>query len=126
MKVGIIPGDGGGWLLPRVIGLSKAMEMTFTAEPIDAAKAEEWGLVSRVVEPDELLPAAKELAGRIASNPPQALRMAKRLIREGQHVRLDTLLEMAAAFQGAIHQTEDHMEAVTSLLEKREPTFKGR
>ncbi len=125
LKVGIIPGDGGGWLLPRVVGLSRAMEMTFTGEPIDAEQAERWGLVSKVVDPDQLLPAAQDLAQRIASNPPQALRMAKRLIREGQHTRLDTLLEMAAAFQGAIHQTDDHMEAVTSLLEKRSPSFKG-
>lgn len=125
LKVGIIPGDGGAWLLPRAVGLSRAMEMTFTAEPIDAAKAEKWGLVSAVVEPDQLMDAAKELARRIAANPPQALRMAKRLIREGQHTSLDTLLELSAAFQGAIHQTKDHLEAVSALLEKRKPVFKG-
>lgn len=126
VKVGIIPGDGGAWLLQRAIGVSRAMEMTFTAEPIDAAKAEAWGLVSRVVEPDELLSAAKDLARRIATNPPQALRWAKRLIREGQHVRLDAMLDMAGEFQGKLHQTEDHLEAVNAILEKREPKFTGR
>jgi enoyl-CoA hydratase/carnithine racemase len=126
IKVGIIPGDGGAWLLQRIIGVSRAMEMTFTAEPIDAAKAEAWGLVSRVVEPEDLMDAAKDLARRIAANPPQALRWAKRLIREGEHVRLGEMLEMAGEYQGKLHQTEDHLEAVNAILEKREPKFTGR
>ncbi len=126
VKVGIIPGDGGAWFLPRVVGLPRALEMTLTGEPIDAAQAEAWGLVSRVVEPGELMAAAKELAHRIAANPPQALRWAKQLLREGQQLELDALLEMAGAFQGKLHQTEDHMEAVTAILEKRKPDFKGR
>ncbi len=126
VKVGIIPGDGGAWFLPRVVGLPRAMEMSLTGEPIDAAKAEAWGLVSRVVEPEELMSAAKELAARIAANPPQALRWAKRLLREGQHLQLDALLEMAGEFQGKLHQSEDHMEAVNAILEKRKPEFKGR
>ncbi len=83
VRVGLIPGDGGAWLLPRQIGLSRAAEMTFTAEPVDAVTALEWGLVSKVVEPDELLPEAQALAARIAQNPPRQLRMAKRLLREG-------------------------------------------
>jgi enoyl-CoA hydratase/carnithine racemase len=102
------------------------MEMTFTAEPVDAAKAESWGLVSRVVPPGQLMDAAKDLARRIATNPPQALRWAKRLIREGQHLRLEALLELSAAYQGQLHQTEDHREAVAAMLEKREPVFRGR
>ena len=92
VRVGLISGDGGAWLLPRQIGLSRAAEMTFTAEPIDAATALEWGLVSRVVEPDALMPAARNLAQRIAANPPKQLRMAKRLLREGLNTRLDTIL----------------------------------
>ena len=123
---GIISGDGGAWLLPRQVGLSRAAEMTFTAEPIDATTALDWGLVSSVVEPDDLLPAARTMAARIAKNPPRQLRMAKRLLREGLNTRLDALLELAAAYQGACHQTEDHMEAVNALLEKRAPVFTGR
>lgn len=126
VRVGIISGDGGAWLLPRQIGLSRAAEMTFTAEPVDAATALEWGLVSKVVEPDALLPEAHALANRIAKNPPRQLRMAKRLLREGLNTRLDSVLELAAAYQGACHQTEDHNEAVNSLLERREPMFSGR
>ena len=66
------------------------------------------------------------MAARIAKNPPRQLRMAKRLLREGLNTRLDALLELAAAYQGACHQTEDHMEAVNALLEKRAPVFTGR
>ncbi|WP_343079143.1 crotonase/enoyl-CoA hydratase family protein [Ostreiculturibacter nitratireducens] len=126
VRVGIIPGDGGAWLLPRQVGLSRAAEMTFTAEPINAETALAWGLVSRVVEPDALMDAARELAGRIARNPPRQLRLAKRLLREGMQQSLDSLLEISAAYQGACHQTEDHREAVASLLEKRDAVFTGR
>src|SRR5690606_7953017 len=99
VRVGIVPGDGGAWLLPRVIGLSRASEMAFTGDVIDATRAEQWGLVSRVVPAEHMMPTAMELAERIAANPPHALRMTKRLIREGMHTRLDTHLEMAAGLQ---------------------------
>jgi enoyl-CoA hydratase/carnithine racemase len=65
------------------------------------------------------------LATRIARNPPNALRLAKRLLREGQHVRLDTLLEMSSAFQTLAHYSDDHKEAVHAFFDKREPEFKG-
>jgi enoyl-CoA hydratase/carnithine racemase len=126
VKVGIIPGDGGAWFLPRVIGLPRAMEMTFTGEPIDALKAQEWGIVSEVVAPEELLVAAKKMAARIAANPPQALRWPKKLLRAGQLTPLDELLDMAGEFQGKLHQSEDHLEAVNAILEKRKPVFTGK
>ena len=83
VKVGLIPGDGGAWFLPRVIGISRANEMAYTGEPVNAETALAWGMVSRVVAPDELLNAANELAARIAVNPPSALRMTKKLLKEG-------------------------------------------
>ncbi|MFL9828495.1 enoyl-CoA hydratase-related protein, partial [Rhodoplanes sp. SY1] len=126
VKVGIVPGDGGSWLLPRVVGYARAAEMAFTGDPIDADEAREIGLVSRVVPHDQLMTVAFEMAGRIAANPPHALRWTKRLLRESQIARLDTVLEMAAAYQALSHQTEDHAEAVAALLEKRRPVFKGR
>jgi len=125
VKVGIIPGDGGAWLLPRVVGFSKACEMAFTGDAISAAEALACGLVSRVVPDEELLMAAKALAMRIAANPSQVVRMTKRLLREGRYVRLDTLLEMSAAMQSLAHTTRDHDEAVSALLEKRPPRFTG-
>lgn len=125
VKLGIIPGDGGAWLLQRLIGLSRASEMSLTGDVIGAEQAAQWGLVSRVVPADQLLMAANELAQRIAANPPHAVRLTKRLMREAMHTRLDTLLEMSAAFQALSHKTDDHREAVEAFLEERSPSFKG-
>ncbi|WP_285019860.1 crotonase/enoyl-CoA hydratase family protein [Novosphingobium sp. fls2-241-R2A-195] len=125
VKLGLIAGDGGSWLLPRVIGWSKAAEMALTGDPIDAAEALACGLVSRVVPDAELLDAARALARRIAANPPHAVRMTKRLLWEGRRADLATLLEMASAMQAAAHATADHEEAVAAFLAKRPPQFKG-
>ncbi|SPA39631.1 Enoyl-CoA hydratase [Cupriavidus taiwanensis] len=118
VKLGLLPGDGGAWLLPRAIGMSRACEMSFTGEPIDAKQALAWGLVSRVVPADELLPQAMALAQRIAANPAHALRMTKRLLREGQHTRLSSLLEMSAGFQAVAHYTAEHEAALDRFLER--------
>jgi enoyl-CoA hydratase/carnithine racemase len=125
VKLGIIPGDGGAWLLPRLIGLSRASELSYTGDVITAETAKEWGLVSRVVPAADLLPAAMDIAQRIAANPPHAVRLTKRLLREAMHTPLSTLLEMSAAFQSLSHLTADHKEAVAAFLAKRTPAFKG-
>lgn len=125
VKVGLIPGDGGAWLLQRAVGPARAAEMTLTGDPIDAATALEWGLVSRVVDPDDLLAQAHALADRIAANPPHAVRMAKALLRQAAHQRLDEALQLAAAMQPLAHATADHHEAVAAFLAKREPRFTG-
>lgn len=116
VSLGIIPGDGGAFLLQRLVGPSKAAEMTFSADPIDADEALACGLVSRVLEADELLPEAMNLAGRIARNPPHALRMAKRLLREAQHSRIETILELSASFQALAHATEDHRSRIDAAV----------
>ncbi|WP_025898876.1 crotonase/enoyl-CoA hydratase family protein [Sneathiella glossodoripedis] len=126
VKLGIIPGDGGAWFLPRTIGKSRAAELTFTGDMIDAQTALDWGLVSKVVEDAELMSAATDLATRIAKNPPHALRLSKKLMREGEHMRLDSLLELSASFQALSHYTEDHMEAINAFFEKRDGDFKGK
>lgn len=126
VKLGIVPGDGGAWLLPRVVGFSKATEMALTGDPIDASEALACGLVSKVVRNDELMNSARELATRIAANPPHAVRMTKRLLREARLANLATILEASAAAQAICHTTEDHREAVAAFLEKRLPVFEGR
>lgn len=123
IKVGLVPGDGGAWLLPRVVGRSKAAEMSFTGEMLDAAQALDCGLVSRVVPAERLLDEARELAGRIAANPGPTLRLTKRLLREGEHQRLDSLLELSAGYQALAHKTPQHWEAVQAFVEKRPPKF---
>jgi 2-(1,2-epoxy-1,2-dihydrophenyl)acetyl-CoA isomerase len=125
VKVGIIPGDGGAWILTNAIGASRAAELVLTGETIDAAEAQRIGLVSRVVADDQLLSEARALAERIAVNPPRALRLAKRLLREAQHSRLHDILELSAAFQALAHETADHKEAVDAFSNKRTPKFTG-
>ena len=123
VRVGLIPGDGGAWLLPRTVGLSKAMEMAFTGDPVPAQEALACGLVSQVVPHDELMPAARALAQRIVRNPGNILRMTKRLIREGQTTTLDNLLQLSASMQVIAHKSPQHWEAVNAFLEKRPPQF---
>jgi 2-(1,2-epoxy-1,2-dihydrophenyl)acetyl-CoA isomerase len=125
LKVGIIPGDGGTWILPRVIGMSRAAELFYTGRVIDAATAESWGLVSRVVPPETLMDEARTLAAEIAQQPPYQLRAAKMLLRQGQTVSYDAMLELAASTQGLMHHTQDHREGATAILERRPPIFTG-
>ncbi len=126
VKLALIPGDGGAWLLQRIVGLSKACEMSFTGDAIDAAEALACGLVSRVVPDVDLIPTALALAQRIATNPPHTLRMTKRLIMQARDSRLDQHLETAAAFQALAHTTDAHREAVAAFKEGRTPQVPGK
>lgn len=126
LKLGIIPGDGGTWILPRVIGEARASELFYTGDVIDADNALDWGLVSRVVEGDALMDEAQALAAKIAAMPLQALRQTKMLMRQGRSISYDTALEMAANTQALMHHTADHAEGIAALLEKRDPLFEGR
>lgn len=119
VKLGLIPGDGGAWLLQRVVGYARAAEMSFTGETVDAQAALAMGLVSRVVPHETLLAEATALAERIAANPGQALRMTKRLMRESQTSRLDSILELSAAYQALTHGSAEHEGAVAAFLERR-------
>lgn len=126
LKLGLIPGDGGAWLLPRIIGASRAAELLFTGDVIDAATAAEWGLISRAVPGDTLMDETMALAERMAVQPPQSLRVAKTLLRHGATASYDTIMEMSAAAQSMMHHTEDHIEGVNAILEKRTPSFEGK
>jgi enoyl-CoA hydratase/carnithine racemase len=123
VKVGIVPGDGGAWLLPRIVGMSRALEMSFTGDSLTAAEAMSCGLVSRVVPHETLLAEAQQLADRIAANPGPTLRLTKRLLREGQQMSLDSLLDASASAQAIAHKSRENREAVTAFIEKRKPDF---
>lgn len=126
LKIGLIPGDGGAWLLPRVVGHSKAAEMLFTGEALSAQQAASCGLVSRVVPHDELLIEARILAAQIAAQPAHALRLAKSLLRQGRESSYDHLMELSASAQALCHLTTDHVEGLDAVLERRPPRFQGR
>jgi enoyl-CoA hydratase/carnithine racemase len=119
VRLGIVPGDGGAWLLQRAVGYQRAAALTFTGETIDAQTALAIGLVAQVVPASELLPAARSLAARIAANPAPALRMAKRLLRQAQTARLDETLQLSAALQALAHHTPEHEAAVAAFFADR-------
>ncbi|KPK06272.1 MAG: enoyl-CoA hydratase [Betaproteobacteria bacterium SG8_39] len=119
VKLGIVPGDGGAWLLQRAIGYQRAAELSFTGDTIDAQAALDIGLVAQVVAHDALMDAARALAARIAVNPAPALRMAKRLLRQAQTARLDETLQLSAALQALAHHTPEHDAAVAAFFAQR-------
>lgn len=125
VKVGIIPGDGGAWILTQAIGPTRAAEMILTGDTIDAEEAARIGLVNKTVPDDQLMAEARKLAERVAVNPPRTVRLAKRLLRESQHGRLTDIMELSSAFQALAHETADHKEAVDAFSEKRAPKFTG-
>lgn len=126
VKLGIIPGDGGAWFLPRAVGYSNACKMAFTGDPVRADDALAMGLVSEVVEPDALVSRALELAQSIASNPPHAVRLTKQLMRGSEKASLDELLDKSATFQAVCHAEPDHQEAVAAFFEKRQGQYRER
>lgn len=126
LRVGLVSGDGGAWYLPRVIGYARAIELAMTCRVLDAHEALRWGLASHVVEPDELLSRAWQIAGEITAFAPKSIRLNKRLLRQSAQVPLETAFDLAASFQAIAQHTSDQREAVSALLEKRDPTYHGR
>lgn len=125
LKVGIVPGDGGAWILTQLLGPARAAELILTGDQIGADEALQLGLVNKVAPDDKVMEEARALAERVAVNPPRAVRMGKRLLREARHSRLEDVLELSAAFQALAHETADHKEAVNAFVEKRAPRFTG-
>ncbi|HEY9470470.1 MAG TPA: crotonase/enoyl-CoA hydratase family protein [Propionibacteriaceae bacterium] len=118
VQLGLIPGDGGAWFLTRIIGAARAAEMTLTGDRIDAVTALEWGLISRMTSHETLLEEAHTLAARIAKNPPHAVRMAKKLLRESQTRDLGGVLELSAAMQALSHHTEHHAQVMDQIARR--------
>lgn len=119
VDLGIIPGDGGAWLLPRVIGWQRAAELAFTARTVEAEEAMSLGILLEVVDSVELMPRAMEIAHLIASKPAHSIRLAKRLLRHARSMDLSGFLEFSAALQAVSHHTEAHHQALATF--KRSP-----
>jgi len=126
VNVGIIPADGGAWLLQRLIGYQRAAELTFSGRVIDAEEARALGIVLEVVPGEVLMTRAQALAASFAAKPLRALRLTKQLMRSAARMDLPEFLELCAVYQGICHNTDDHIEAVSAMLEKRVPRFSRR
>ena len=125
VNLGIIPGDGGAWFLQRLIGYQRAAELTLTGRLVSAQEALSLGIALEVTEPDQLLIRSLELAAQIASKPPHAVRLTKRLLKHAQRGNLSDFLDLCACFQGMSHHTEDHVEAINAFMEKRPGVYSG-
>ncbi|MYF51440.1 MAG: enoyl-CoA hydratase/isomerase family protein [Gammaproteobacteria bacterium] len=125
-KLGIIPGGGATARLPRIVGRGWGMEMLLMGEPIDAERALAIGLITRIVEPGELLPEARRMAEHLAKFAPFVPRTMKAMVNFGMEASLAGALMLEKYAQGALVQTEDKTEGISAFLEKRPPQFKGR
>jgi enoyl-CoA hydratase/carnithine racemase len=125
INLGITPGDGGAWFMQRLIGYQRAAELTFTGRVIKAEEALQMGLFLEVVQPEELMPRARELAVQMAAKPPLTLRLTKRMMKLAQRSDLPDFLDLCASFQALAHHTTDHLEAVSAFLEKRPGHYRG-
>lgn len=123
---GLHPDWGGTYFLPRIVGMAKACELTWSGRMIDAEEALELGIVSRLTEPDALMPAALEMARSFAAGPPVAIRLAKRAMYRGMESGLREALEFETYAQNICSETQDAKEGIRAFVEKREPEFTGR
>lgn len=126
IELGLIPGDGGAWLLPRVVGWQRAAELSFTARFVDAEEAVALGILLEVVDPDDLLTRARDLARLISSKPAHSTRLTKRLLRQARSMDLEGFLELSSAFQAIAHHTEAHLEAVDDFVSNWDERRKNR
>lgn len=123
---GLVPESGGTWLLPRIVGWSKAAELLFTARTLTAAQSLDLGLVSQVVPRDELMETANSLATEIAANAPLAIRASKRLMRHAMTEGLEDHVQRQYLALLPLFASQDFREGLASFLEKRPADFEGR
>ena len=126
VRVGLVPGDGDTYFLPRLIGTAKALELLWTADFIEAPKALELGIVNRVVPHDKLHEETYAFARRVADGPQIPVRMIKRLVYQSMRLDLRTHLDLVSSHMAVVRETEDHKEGVQAFKDKRAPKFTGR
>jgi len=126
IKVGLVPGDGGSWLLPRLIGTAKAMELLLTGDFIDADEALRLGVVNHVVEDADLLDRTYELCAKIAAAPPVQVGMIRRLVLQSEKIDLRTHFDLVSSHFGVVTSLEDYAEAGLAFRERRPGRYEGR
>jgi 2-(1,2-epoxy-1,2-dihydrophenyl)acetyl-CoA isomerase len=126
VRMGLIPGDGGCYFLPRIVGMAKALDLIWTGRLMDAKEAFEIGYVSAVMPDAALMAYTREYAARLVAGPAVAIQQAKRLAYRSQDITLDAALDLAQQAMFIAQETEDSREGPRAFVEKREPEFKGR
>jgi len=126
LKIGLHPGMGTTFFVPRIVGSAKAYELLLTAEPITGEEAERIGLINYAVEPEEVMDKARELAGKISKGPAIPIRALKKSLAGSPTRTLDETLDMEAGYQVECAKTEDMMEGIKAFIERREPVFQGK
>ncbi|HEX2967252.1 MAG TPA: enoyl-CoA hydratase-related protein [Syntrophorhabdaceae bacterium] len=126
ISMGLIPGDGGAYFLPKLINMSKAFELLLTGDVLTADDALKLGILNRVVPHDQLLAETMKLAKKIAAKPPLAVRMMKRAVYQAQTSTLRAHLDYISSQLALLSETEDHLEAARAFLQKRKPRFTGK
>lgn len=124
-RIGLVPDSGASWFLPRLVGRARAMEMALVGDPLSAADAERWGLVSRVVAADALLDEARAMAVRLTAGSPRAMALTKRALAFAETATLEQALANEASLQGIAGRSADHAEGLAAFREKRSPRFTG-
>jgi 2-(1,2-epoxy-1,2-dihydrophenyl)acetyl-CoA isomerase len=125
-RIGLIPDSGGSFTLPRLVGIARALEMAWLAEPVNADDALRYGIVNRVVAHDELMATAGAWARRLAEGPTRAYGLTKRAFNYALTASFDSTLEYEAYLQDVAGRTEDHREGIQAFREKRTARFEGR
>lgn len=125
-RIGLMPDAGGSWVLPRRVGMARAMALGLLAEPLKAETARDWGLIWEVVKDGDLAARAAELAGRLAAGPTLAYRAWKEALRASEGVGFEAQFALEAKLQGELGRTRDFREGVIAFLEKRQADFEGR
>ncbi|MCS7294094.1 MAG: enoyl-CoA hydratase-related protein [Dehalococcoidia bacterium] len=125
VRMGLIPGDGGCWTLPRIVGIARALELIWTGRLFDAEEALAMGYVTAVFEPEELMPKTLEFAKQLAKGPATAIQLSKKLVYRSLNIGFDEHLDMAQLAMTIAQSTEDAKEGPRAFVEKREPQFKG-
>jgi 2-(1,2-epoxy-1,2-dihydrophenyl)acetyl-CoA isomerase len=126
VRLGLLPGSGTAYFLPRLIGLSKALELAFNGDQLEAAEAEKLGLVSRVLPADKLMEETHRLAARLAKGPTRAIGLTKSLVYRSATLTLDQSLELESRLTEDAARTEDYKEGLRAYLDKRAPNYKGQ
>lgn len=126
VNLGLVPGDGGGYYLPRLVGTAKALELLLTGDTLTGQQAAELGIANHVVPDDALMDTTRNLAAKIAAKPPIAVRLIRHTVYESQRTDLATALDLVATHMGVAMLTQDHQEALAAFREKRPGNFQGK